>query len=271
MVKQLLFKNYENTEVVAFSDNGQVDITGDLYVGNENEAQVYLGTNHQWRIRKSVLDDTSAFEIWDTNQQARMVIHGSEADDQVLQTSFATAFSVEDWAVLKGTLSIGGAWTRVHGTLSVLDSISMSSSASVRSFLRIGSTLSAYGMIRLGSTLSVLDSVCLGSTMSLRGFARFGSALTVFGRSRMGATASVVDFTNLGSAISLRSFLRVGSSLSVFSRAQCGSSVRELVTYFLSFFAKSCLKTSNFRSKIVSPRKNQLRLLGFCIGLLPFG
>ena len=49
-------------------------------------------------------------------------------------------------------------------------------SLSVRSMIRMGSTLSVYGMCRLGSTLSVFNGICtFGSSVSLRQFYRFGS------------------------------------------------------------------------------------------------
>jgi hypothetical protein len=98
LVNQLLFKNSQDESVMKISDNGQVDVKGDLHVGQE-EAQIYLGQSSQWRIRKSVLDQESAFEIWDPFQQIRMRIHGQEHDYHQIQTSFATSFSVEDWAV----------------------------------------------------------------------------------------------------------------------------------------------------------------------------
>ena len=65
-----------------------------------------------------------------------------------------------------------------------------------RSFARLGSTLSLYGMARLGSTLSCLDFASFGSTLSIRSLVRFGSTLSVYGIGRLGSTMSVLDFVH---------------------------------------------------------------------------
>jgi hypothetical protein len=52
---------------------------------------------------------------------------------------------------------------------------------SLRGFLRIGSSCSVYGMVRLWSWLSILDIGHFGSTLSCRSFCRIGSSLSVYG------------------------------------------------------------------------------------------
>jgi len=71
----------------------------------------------------------------------------------------------------------------------------------LRSFARLGSSVSILGLAGFGSSLSVLNCVHLGSAMSLRSFARLGSS------------CSVLDYANLGSSLSLRGCLRVGRSI----------------------------------------------------------
>ena len=97
-----------------------------------------------------------------------------------------------------------------------------------RSFVRLGSTLSAASVSTIGSvyTLSLVQVASLGSTLSMRhrarmdgcisvlGFATCGSSLSVRGCARTGHE-SVFDFLGLGSALSLRSTARFGLGLSV--------------------------------------------------------
>jgi len=82
---------------------------------------------------------------------------------------------------------------------------------SIQNNVKIGSSLSVFGILRVGKTLSVLDSFELGSTLSLRGGCRLGSSL------------SVLDVIRIGSSLSLRTFNRLGSSLSVFGNVRLGS------------------------------------------------
>mmetsp|Transcript_440 Transcript_440/g.292 ORF Transcript_440/g.292 Transcript_440/m.292 type:complete len:92 (-) Transcript_440:11-286(-) len=78
--------------------------------------------------------------------------------------------------------------------------------------LRNGMTV--YGLTRLGASLSVLDFVHCGATLSLRSVLRLGSSLSVYGMARLGASVSLLDYLHLGSALAVRSFMRLGSSLS---------------------------------------------------------
>merc|ERR1712159_872358 len=91
------------------------------------------------------------------------------------------------------------------------------SSLSVRSFAKLGSSLSTFGLTRFGSvfSMSVLDFLHLGSSLSLRSFGRMGSAVSVRGLSRFGSSMSVLDFLHLGSSLSLRSFSRIGDYVSI--------------------------------------------------------
>ena len=59
--------------------------------------------------------------------------------------------------------------------------------------MQLGSSLSLRSFNRLGSTLSVLDFLYIGSGLSLRSMARVGSSL------------SILDFLQIGSTLSLRS------------------------------------------------------------------
>jgi len=75
---------------------------------------------------------------------------------------------------------------------------------SLRSFSRLGASLSLLGRARLGSLVSVLGITRVGASLSLRSFARIGSSL------------SVLDFANLGSSLSVRSYARLGSTLQIY-------------------------------------------------------
>ena len=63
------------------------------------------------------------------------------------------------------------------------------SSLSLRSMLRMGSTLSVYGYGygKLGFSHSVLDFACIGSSLSLRSMLRMGKQLSVYGLVRIGS------------------------------------------------------------------------------------
>ena len=99
--------------------------------------------------------------------------------------------------------------------MSVLDFVHVGSAFAMRSFGRLGSSLSSFGLARVGSSLSVLDFVHVGSGLALRSVIRVGSAVSAFGDARMGSSAAVLDFVHVGSSLALRSFGRVGSSLAV--------------------------------------------------------
>lgn len=132
----------------------------------------------------------------------------------------------------------------------------MATTVAVRSFFRLGSSVSFIGMSRLGATVSVLDFVNIGASMSVRSFKRIGSSVSVYmfshigsslslrGFARLGSSLSISSMTvkvlgeniekgyfsvkkevHLGSSISVRSFARLGSALSVFGFAHIGSSL----------------------------------------------
>lgn len=94
--------------------------------------------------------------------------------------------------------------------------------------MRVGSSVSVFGMNRFGSSLSVLDFFHLGSSLSIRSCARFGSAISVVGAARYGSSISLMQFGVLASSLSLRSWARLGSSFSLFSSARLGSSLSVL-------------------------------------------
>ena len=66
------------------------------------------------------------------------------------------------------------------------------------------SSISVYGLVRLGSSLSLLDFATLGSSLSLRSYGRMGSSMSVYGITRLCSSLSVLDFVNLGSCMSRR-------------------------------------------------------------------
>ena len=87
-----------------------------------------------------------------------------------------------------------------RSSLAVLDYVAMASSLSLKTFSRCGSSLTLYGVGRLGNAVSVLDFACMGSALSLRSYGRFGSTLAVFGMCRLGSSIAALDFLNFGSA-----------------------------------------------------------------------
>lgn len=48
----------------------------------------------------------------------------------------------------------------------------------------------------------------------MRSFSRLGSSLSVYGISKFGSSMSLLDFFHLGSTVSFRSFVRIGIELS---------------------------------------------------------
>ena len=124
--------------------------------------------------------------------------------------------------------------------------------------------------------MSILDFMTFGSALALRSYCRAGSSLSVFGVSRLGSSLAVLDFLFLGSALSLRSFARIGSSLAVYGMfptktVHCvllmpscialalQSSPASLSFFFLSFFSNL---VGNFLSKPSSRSLPQCVRLG---------
>jgi len=97
-------------------------------------------------------------------------------------------------------------FARLGSSISVLDFGHLGASLSLRSIARVGASLSLIGFTKFGSSLSVLDVVKLGSSLSLRSFARMGSALSVF------------DFAHLGSSLSIRGIARFGDKIQACSK-----------------------------------------------------
>jgi len=94
-------------------------------------------------------------------------------------------------------------FTRLGASMSVIDFAQVGSSLSIRPFARFGSQFALLGVGRFASSLAVLDIAHLGSTMSLRSCSRFG------------ATLSLMDLIHVGSSLAMRSFCRLGASFSV--------------------------------------------------------
>ena len=60
-----------------------------------------------------------------------------------------------------------------------------------RSYGRVGSAVSVFGLGRFGSALAVLDCMSLGSCLSLRSLQRLSSSISVLGLARFGSSLSV--------------------------------------------------------------------------------
>ena len=88
----------------------------------------------------------------------------------------------------------------------------------MRSFARLVSSFSVYGMVRLGSTLPVHREEIFRSAS--------GSALSVDTTARLGCSIGFVDFIQLGSTSSLRAFARLGSGVAVYGMSRLGSADR---------------------------------------------
>jgi hypothetical protein len=73
----------------------------------------------------------------------------------------------------------------------------------------------------------VLDFVCFGSSLSMRSFSRIGSSVSILGCTFAGScrSLSVVKFTIAGSAISIRSTTRLSSSTSIMGHSALGSTL----------------------------------------------
>lgn len=101
----------------------------------------------------------------------------------------------------------------------------LGSSLSVFDVSHLGATLSLRGFGRLGSSLALIGLARLGSSLSLFGFGQLGSSLSLRSMARLGATLAVLDMTHLGSSLSLRSCSRLASTLSVFGYSRFGASL----------------------------------------------
>jgi hypothetical protein len=88
--------------------------------------------------------------------------------------------------------------------MSVFDFFSLSSTLSLRSKVRMGSSFSVFAMSRIGSSVSVLDFANIGSSLAVRSFGRLGCSFSVFSGVRLGCSLSVLDFVHLGSTLSVR-------------------------------------------------------------------
>ena len=96
----------------------------------------------------------------------------------------------------------------------------LGSGVSMRSFLRVGSSISVYSTyaypIIIDAPLQVNGYVQTSSSFSVRSFTRLGSSVSAYGVGRLGSCFSVLDFVTFGSSMSLRSFCRHGSSVSLY-------------------------------------------------------
>ena len=73
----------------------------------------------------------------------------------------------------------------------VLDSVNLGFFLPLRSFLCLGSSMLAWGVVRPGSSILVLDFLHLGSFPPLQGLARLDFGLSMYGVSRLESLSSV--------------------------------------------------------------------------------
>lgn len=108
-------------------------------------------------------------------------------------------------------------------------------SLSVMEVTNLGSSLSLRSFARLGSSVSVLDELNMGSSLSLRSVARLGSRLSLFNCARFGKSLSVLDAGHFGSSMSIRGCTRLGSGLSIFNTLRLNGADTDGVNKFLTF------------------------------------
>jgi len=159
-----------------------------------------------------------------------------------------SGFSVTNVAVCGSMLSVrnflrlGSSFSVVAGaraaSISVLDFLALGSSLAVRGAARCGCSVSASGVVRLGSAfgLSAISSAVFGSSISVRSMVRCGSALAVASTLRCGFLwgLSVLDAVNFGSSLSVRSAVRLGSATAISGLLRASSVSRLSVLDFLS-------------------------------------
>jgi hypothetical protein len=131
----------------------------------------------------------------------------------------------------------------------------------MRSLSRLGSSLSIYGVGKIGSQLSVLDYIFGGSAISMRSFGRLGSAVSLYGCSGLGRFASIMDYSCIASALSVRTYARLGSSVSVYGIVQLGSPIDS------TFFAHSVLDAINLGSSLSIRSYSRLGVVSHFTGL----
>jgi hypothetical protein len=175
--------------------------------------------------RLSVLDGRAAFG---STLSVRSVVRcGSRLSADAFRWS-GSSLSVRAAVRLGSGLSVASANVRLGtSTLSLLSGGSVSSTLSVRSFVRVGQTprlgLSVCNFVAFGSGISLRSYARVGSALSLTGVATVGSCLelsvigdtqaggtqlSVRANSFCGARVSVFDFCRFDSRLSLRSFAR---------------------------------------------------------------
>ena len=128
----------------------------------------------------------------------------------------------------------------------VLDFVQSGSSLSIRSFIRIATSLSLLGgdptttyiqrrSSKIGACVSILDVTACGSAISMRSEKKFGKNLSVMNmfllgssmsmrsKGKLGSQLSVFQFASLSSALSLRRSGEVGRKCSILDFASLGS------------------------------------------------
>ena len=100
--------------------------------------------------------------------------------------------------------------------------MNLSSALSIRGYSRLGSRLSAHGLVRLTGTLSLMDTQTVVSVLSVRAAFRLSppdwvfvdGALSVASSQKISGRLSVEKASHYGEPLSTRSFANAGGTLS---------------------------------------------------------
>lgn len=125
--------------------------------------------------------------------------------------------SATESLTIGSALSVRGTG-RMGSRMSIFNLLNLGSSVSVRSHARFGSGLSVKGGFftagNLG-TLSTFDTVTLSSSLSMRSFGRVSGMASVLNVLNLGSSLSVRSFSRCGSSLSVVGTVRVGNSIHI--------------------------------------------------------
>jgi hypothetical protein len=142
------------------------------------------------------------------------------------KAEFGSSLSVRSFCRLGSTLSLFGGRLRADNAATNLRETEVGSSFSVRAMSRLGSSLSIAGSYcRLGGAMSMLTQGQIGSSLSVRSFARLGSSLSAAHAGFVGGAFSVVGLARCYGGLSVFNFAHVGSSMSVRSFVRLSSTL----------------------------------------------
>lgn len=134
---------------------------------------------------------------------------------------------------LGSQLSVFGV-TRVASLVSVSALSSAGSALTARSSAWLSTAVASSRVLREGCSVSVLNMLHLGSCLSLRAFRRVGAALSLWGSARLGASFSLLGCSHMGATLAMRQMMRVGQTFSVQGRPEGVSNVPPVVYTDLS-------------------------------------